>query len=145
MWTRPWVRGGSQGGGPRALVQARKVSQSQRFSQIFETKINVALRRSTECWKTGGRSQHCAKFKFENLKLIQTFNVMKSGFDRSICSAFKLTLLWTWKCNIFGSRRNIFWIFQKLYRLQIFKILLCLNFVLMPIIMLKDLKGEAES
>lgn len=81
-------------------------------SQIFETKINVALRRSTECWRTG-RSQHCAKFKFENLKLIQTFNVMKSGFDRSICSAFKLTLLWTWKCNIFGSRRNIFLNFSK--------------------------------
>ena len=38
-------------------------------------------------------TKHCAKFKFENLKLIQTFNVMKSGFDRSICSAFKLTLL----------------------------------------------------
>ena len=59
---------------------------------IFETKINVALRRGRECWMTG-QSQHCAKFKFENLKLIQTFNVMKSGFDRSICSAFKLTLL----------------------------------------------------
>ena len=37
-------------------------------------------------------NHHCAKFKFENLKLIQTFNVMKSGFDRSICSVFKLTL-----------------------------------------------------
>lgn len=75
-------------------VQTELIGEPSIFClcKIFETKINVALRRSTECW-VAGQSQHCAKFKFENLKLIQTFNVMKSGFDRSICSAFKLTLL----------------------------------------------------
>lgn len=59
------------------------VARQNRFLNLSIQKINIT------CAGAQRESHQCARVKFENLKLILTFNmVSKSGFDRYI--VFKL-------------------------------------------------------